>query len=88
LKPNGVFVPADPLKALTAFAANPFRRKKTKYLLVDRGRTGLLTELAGKVSDGSLKAGPYTEVDFEDFAAAFAALKDPGRPGRTVFRLR
>lgn len=88
LKPNGVFVPADPLKNISAFAGNPFRSKKIGYLLVDRGDTALLTELAAQVRDGVLKIGPYTEFDFEAFEQAFEALKKPGGIGRTVLRLR
>ena len=88
LKRNGTFVPADPMKNLWTFAGNPLRSQKAGYLLVDRGDRAVLTELARQVSDGSLKVGPYTEFDFEDFEAAFASLNEPGRIGRTVLRLR
>lgn len=88
LKPRGVFVPADPLKNLYSFAGNPFRGQKLGYLLVDRGDTGKLTELAGLVRDGALKLGPHTEFALEDFEAAFETLQAPGRIGRKVLRLR
>lgn len=85
---NGIFVPADPTKTLLAFAANMFRQKKTGYLMVDRGDGKLLAELAGLIADGTLRVGPFQEFDFMDFKKAFSALKENGRLGRTVLKLR
>ena len=52
LAPRGVFVPADPLKNLPTILGNVFRRQKAGYLLVDRGKRALLTELAQQVAQG------------------------------------
>ncbi len=88
LTTNGVFVPADPMKNLSTTAGNVFRHKKAGFLMVEHGNHSLLTELAGWITDGSLKIGPYAEFDFDDFEAAFTSLGEPGRIGRTVLRLR
>lgn len=88
LSPFGIFIPADPIKNLLSIAASPFRRKKTGYLLVEHGDNKLLTDLAKQVSNGTLKVGPFQEFEFEDFETAFASLKAPGHPGRTVLKLR
>ena len=88
MKNRGIFVPTNPQNNLFAFAGNMFRGQKVGYLLVDRGNSALLTELAGQIADGTLRVGPVREFDFEDFEQAFAALKERGQLGRIVLRLR
>ncbi|NQY98817.1 MAG: NAD(P)-dependent alcohol dehydrogenase [Henriciella sp.] len=88
MTPDGIYIPAEPQKELVSFLGNPFRRQKLGYLLVDRGDTKLLSELAGQVERGELKTTPPRTFAFSDFSQAFASLKKPGRIGRIVLRLQ
>ncbi|MEM1131751.1 MAG: NAD(P)-dependent alcohol dehydrogenase [Pseudomonadota bacterium] len=86
LAPRGMFIPADPLKHLSGFMTNPFRKQKLGYLMVDRGDRELLTDLANRVSKGELDVSYYREFALEDYQNAIEALETRSTLGRIVLR--
>ena len=84
LGPSGIFIPADPMRNLGDFMGNPFRRRKTGYLLVDRGDQQLLAEIAALLESGDLKPvhGPMFPV--KDVQSAIEKLSETGVPGRII----
>ena len=84
LRSQGVFIPADPMKNIGDFLGNPFRKKKTAYLLADRGDHDVLTDLAQRFGSGEMRAPDSLVFDIADFREAIEAIKRPGTPGRIV----
>ncbi|SOE17178.1 NADPH:quinone reductase-like Zn-dependent oxidoreductase [Hoeflea halophila] len=84
LSPRGVFVPADPLKNLADIAANPLRRQKTGYFLVQEGDTGKLSKAAALVAGGSIKAEIDSRFPLAAYREAFERLGTKGRRGRII----
>ncbi len=87
LAPSGIFIPAEPARNLLDLLGNPFRKKKTGYLLVDHGDHATLTGLAKMVSNGVITAQKVREFDLMDIEKALEALKQSGGIGRVVLRI-
>ena len=87
LSPTGTFIPAEPARNLADFLGNPFRKKKTGYLLVDHGDHAMLTGLAKLVSTGVITAQKVREFDLMDIDKALEALSLSGGIGRVVLRI-
>jgi NADPH:quinone reductase-like Zn-dependent oxidoreductase len=81
---RGIFIPADPLKNLPDIAANPLRRKKTGYFLVDEGNAGKLAQAAALVAEGTIKAEIDSRFPLTEYQKAFDRLESKGRRGRIV----
>jgi len=82
LAPHGAYVAADPLRNLTDILLH----KQAKYLMVDRGRTGGLDEIAQLVDRGELSPvvdRMFSATAWQD-AVAYAHTR--GRFGRTVLQ--
>lgn len=84
LSPRGIFVPADPLKNLVDIAANPVRRQKTGYFLVEEGDTGKLSRAAALVAGGSIRAEIDSRFPLAAYQEAFDRLGTKGRRGRII----
>ena len=76
----GVFVPADPMRNLLDILL----WKQARYLLVDRGDTAWLEELAAWVDDGKLVPVLDQVFAFDAWKDAVARGQTRGRIGRTV----
>jgi len=88
LKPEGVFIPADPMKNIGDMIGNPFRKQKTAYLMVDKGDHKQLSELAQKFGSNEFVAPESLRFDIEDFRDAIDALGRSGNPGRIVLKFK
>ena len=84
LKPDGMFIPADPMQNIADILLNPVRRQKVAYLMVEEGNHKLLSELGQKFDTGALKVPNSLKFAIYDFAKAIQELKVAGSSGRIV----
>jgi NADPH:quinone reductase-like Zn-dependent oxidoreductase len=77
---RGVFVPADPMRNLFEILTS----RRARWLLVDRGDTGLLSEISEWVDDGKLTPIVSETFGVDDWREAVARSHVRGRLGRTV----
>ena len=81
---SGIFIPADPLKNIIDIAANPLRRQKTGYFLVEEGNAGKLSKAAALVAEGHIRPEIDSRFPLEEYRKAFERLESKGRRGRIV----
>ncbi|MEM8861401.1 MAG: NAD(P)-dependent alcohol dehydrogenase [Chloroflexota bacterium] len=84
LTDSGIFVPADPFKSLFDIL---FYRKSVKWLLVDRGDSALIAELAELATNGKLKAVIDSHFELAGYKAAFERALSRGKAGRVLIKL-
>ncbi len=87
LTPQGMFIPADPMKNILEFPGNLFRSQKAGYLLVDRGQRRLLEEISEMIRAGTLQIPQSREFAFSDIASAISTLKQCPSQGRIVLKM-
>lgn len=79
---KGIFIPAEPNKHVLNILLSPFSKKKTKYLMVDRGDHQKLSQIADWVRQDKLKVFVDSVYEFEDYKSAFERLQVKGKQGR------
>lgn len=81
---DGVFIPAEPNKHFLSFVMNAFRKRKTKYLYVDKGDSAKLAQIANCVAQGEIQTCVDSEFLFDDYQSAISRFLQKGRRGRVV----
>lgn len=87
LKPQGIFVPANPFTQLFPIFGNAFRKQKVAYLLVDKGNTHNLTRIAQWVEQQQLKPILDKTYPFRDFEKGFERTKERNKRGRIILQI-
>ncbi|MEM9610102.1 MAG: NADP-dependent oxidoreductase [Actinomycetota bacterium] len=80
LRDGGVFVPADPIGRI----ADVLRSRRTRAVLVSKGDTQGLRQLAAWVEGGQLQTVVDSEFPLADWRGAVERAQTRGRIGRTV----
>jgi len=83
LKNDGDFIPADPFNSLFDLLRY---RNTVRWLLVDKGDTQMLTELAEWMVSGQLKSIIDSEFELSDYEEAFSKALSRGKPGRILLK--
>lgn len=82
LSPGGIFVPADPIRNLTDVMFS----SRAGYLMVDKGDSERLSEIATWVEEGKLEAVVSEMFTLDDWQRAVSRSHERGRMGRTVLQ--
>ena len=83
LADGGVFIPADPVRNIRDVTLS----RRAKYLMVDRGDSALLRQIARWAEEGKIESMVDEVFELDDWPVAVKRSRERGRLGRTMLQL-
>lgn len=87
LKPNGIFIPADPFTHLSSMFGNFLRKRKVGYLLISKGNNQQLNRITKWIETGQMKPIIDKIYPFEKYEEAFNRTMASGKRGRILLKI-